>query len=52
MSGGAGQCSRGSYGDDQSVLLFWFICERSFRTASTAKAVEAVFLYPFGFGPP
>ena len=43
MSGGAGQCSRGSYGDDQSVLPFLFICERSLRTASAAKVVAAVF---------
>jgi hypothetical protein len=44
MSGGSGQCSRFSYGDDLSVLLNLSLASESLKTALSAEADSAVFV--------
>lgn len=51
MSGGSGQCSRFSYGDDQSVLLNPFFCERILRKQHCQRKPAVLFSFlPVFFG--
>jgi hypothetical protein len=45
MSGGSGQCSRFSYGDDQSVLLNSFFCERILRKQHCLRKPAMLFSF-------
>ena len=45
MSGGSGQCSRFSYGDDLSVLLNPFFCERILENSTVGGSRQCCFRF-------
>ena len=49
MSGGSGQCSRFSYGDDQSVLLNPFFGERILENSIVCVSRQCCFRFCFRF---